>query len=242
MNKNNLHFEGTQGGQILLQNIYKEDPQAEKVLRAFYDEFTPKAAAQGLPPHAKDVRDHWISDILHNGTNIVASLNGGIVGHAAIVGFEQRECEYLVFVYRDHQGKGIGSALTHACIDLADELGYERVWLSVESDNRRAISIYLKAGFKYVGTTYDEMELKLPLDRKASPPASAQIPVWSAVIPFMVVCQTMQYTQLRFMLNLVRLSRERQAALESNFRKFFFSRTLASFYGRPPTTGRKDRF
>jgi L-phenylalanine/L-methionine N-acetyltransferase len=51
------------------------------------------------------------------------------------------------------QGKGIGSALMQAALDLADNwLGLRRLELRVYADNARAIALYRKFGFEVEGT------------------------------------------------------------------------------------------
>jgi L-phenylalanine/L-methionine N-acetyltransferase len=51
------------------------------------------------------------------------------------------------------QGKGVGSALMRAALDLADNwLGLKRIELTVYIDNKRAIALYRKFGFEVEGT------------------------------------------------------------------------------------------
>jgi putative acetyltransferase len=53
----------------------------------------------------------------------------------------------------DWQGKGVGSALMEAALDLADNwLGLRRVELTVFVDNEPAIALYEKFGFEVEGT------------------------------------------------------------------------------------------
>ena len=53
----------------------------------------------------------------------------------------------------DWQGKGVGTALLGAAIDLADNwLNVERIELSVYTDNVPAIALYERFGFKIEGT------------------------------------------------------------------------------------------
>lgn len=53
----------------------------------------------------------------------------------------------------DWQGKGIGTALMGAALDLADNwLGLTRVELTVYTDNAAAIALYEKFGFEIEGT------------------------------------------------------------------------------------------
>jgi L-phenylalanine/L-methionine N-acetyltransferase len=53
----------------------------------------------------------------------------------------------------DWQGKGVGTRLMEACVDLADNwLGLTRLDLRVYTDNAPAIALYEKFGFKVEGT------------------------------------------------------------------------------------------
>jgi putative acetyltransferase len=53
----------------------------------------------------------------------------------------------------DWQGKGIGTALMEAAVDLADNwLGLTRIELEVYTDNRAGIALYEKFGFEIEGT------------------------------------------------------------------------------------------
>jgi putative acetyltransferase len=53
----------------------------------------------------------------------------------------------------DWQGKGVGSALMQAAIDLAENwLQLTRIELEVYTDNRAGIRLYEKFGFKIEGT------------------------------------------------------------------------------------------
>lgn len=64
--------------------------------------------------------------------------------HAASIGMGVMEA---------HQGKGVGSKLLAALLDLADNwYGLARIELSVYTDNVRAIALYKKFGFEMEGT------------------------------------------------------------------------------------------
>ena len=53
----------------------------------------------------------------------------------------------------DWQGRGVGTALMVACIDLADNwLNLTRLGLEVYTDNEPAIRLYTKFGFEIEGT------------------------------------------------------------------------------------------
>ena len=58
-----------------------------------------------------------------------------------------------IAVHDDWWGKGVGTALMEACLDLADNwLGHSRLDLRVYVDNAPAIALYEKFGFEIEGT------------------------------------------------------------------------------------------
>jgi putative acetyltransferase len=92
-----------------------------------------------------------------NRYQFVAEVDGRVVGtlglhlepaprrrHAATVGMG---------VHDDFQGRGVGTALMQAMLDLADNwLGLTRLELEVYTDNAAAIHLYEKFGFSVEGT------------------------------------------------------------------------------------------
>lgn len=66
------------------------------------------------------------------------------VRHAACLGMGVRD---------DWQGKGIGTALVRAAVELADQwLGLVRIELNVFPDNEAALRLYRRFGFEVEGT------------------------------------------------------------------------------------------
>ena len=89
---------------------------------------------------------------------LVAVVDGKVVGniglhaipksrrraHAAAIGMA---------VHDAYQGKGVGSALMKAALDLSDNwLQYTRIELTVYVDNAAAFALYKKFGFEIEGT------------------------------------------------------------------------------------------
>lgn len=89
---------------------------------------------------------------------LLAFVDGEIAGHAGIhpVGRSPRRAHARMLgmaVHSRFQGKGVGTALMQALIDLADKwLPVTRLELTVFTDNRRAIALYEKFGFVTEGT------------------------------------------------------------------------------------------
>lgn len=89
---------------------------------------------------------------------LVAEVDGKVVGnislHAAGKAARRRHAAAVGMIVHDaHHGKGVGSALLAAALDLADNwLQYSRVELTVFSDNEAAVALYKKFGFEIEGT------------------------------------------------------------------------------------------
>jgi putative acetyltransferase len=89
---------------------------------------------------------------------LAACVDGEVVGHIGLQTFPNRPRRHHVgdigmMVRDDWQGKGIGTALMQAAIDLADKwLNLSRLELDVFFDNEPAIKLYKKFGFQVEGT------------------------------------------------------------------------------------------
>jgi L-phenylalanine/L-methionine N-acetyltransferase len=89
-------------------------------------------------------------------TGIVAVLDGTVVGSAGIQHYNGRRRHagsVGMCVHDDFHGRGIGSLLMAALIDVADNwLDLKRLELAVYVDNAPAIGLYRKFGFQVEGT------------------------------------------------------------------------------------------
>jgi RimJ/RimL family protein N-acetyltransferase len=132
-----------------------------------YLAFQPRSCFQGLPPIKDAVCINWVYDMLRTGVSIIAVAgNDCIVGHTALFPINQQKCEMLVVVCPGFQNIGVGTRLVQCCIDLADELGFQRIWLPVDATNVRARHVYRKCGFEYVSNTHGrEMDMACEVRR-----------------------------------------------------------------------------
>jgi len=74
-------------------------------------------------------------------------------------------------VHPDYRAKGLGTRLLRACIDKAWTRGLTRIVLEVREDNRQAIALYEKSGFKtealkqnamrFDGVYYNALQMRL---------------------------------------------------------------------------------
>lgn len=90
--------------------------------------------------------------------NLVAVVGDRVVGMLSLETFPNRPRRRHVgrigiSVHHEFQGKGVGTALMAAVVDLADNwLNLTRLELEVYSDNPAAIHLYERFGFAYEGT------------------------------------------------------------------------------------------
>lgn len=88
---------------------------------------------------------------------LVAVVGEEVIGHAGLhISTNARRAHAMAIglgIRDDWQGRGVGTRLMQAAIDLADNwLGALRLELTVYCDNERAIALYRKFGFDIEGT------------------------------------------------------------------------------------------
>lgn len=99
----------------------------------------------------------FLDEISGRGRAFVAEKDGAVVGLCALMlckSLRRGHCaELVVMVDSDHQGSGIGKALMKRALSEADDvLKLHRLELSVVTENKPAISLYEKLGFKIEAT------------------------------------------------------------------------------------------
>jgi RimJ/RimL family protein N-acetyltransferase len=135
------------------------------MLEAFYDTFEPKRAAQGLPPQGADRVERWLDSVLGDGIHLVTEANGTMVGHGLLMPSDRpRVYEWAIFLGKEHRGRGIGTEMNRISIDVARRLGCERLWLSVEPQNRPAVRSYEKVGYRFLSSAIFSPEAEMELE------------------------------------------------------------------------------
>ncbi|ALX14773.1 GCN5 family acetyltransferase [Burkholderia cepacia JBK9] len=97
-----------------------------------------------------------IENVHEHGVSLVAEIDGTVVGHLGLhpePNPRRRHAAGLgMMVDATRHGHGIGSRLLAAAIDLAENwLNVTRLELTVFADNRAAIALYEKHGFRIEG-------------------------------------------------------------------------------------------
>lgn len=96
---------------------------------------------------------------------LVVSDQNNIVGFAFLkvkrrLPNEHFSAEFGIVVDEFHRGKGLGSMLMKNLLKLAQQENVREIFLTVLSDNVKAIQLYEKHGFKKVGKTIDQWKGK----------------------------------------------------------------------------------
>lgn len=147
------------GNKCLLRNAEASDAQA------VYDIF---CLTHGQTEHLLTYPDENSFDLAQerqfliereesgSAVELCAFVNGQLAGTAGIepVGTMDKvkhRADFGISVDRAYWRKGIGRALTDACIQCAKQAGYAQVELNVVSTNTGAIALYRSAGFAEYG-------------------------------------------------------------------------------------------
>ena len=111
-----------------------------------------------LPYPLTEKWEKWITEAPDGCFRYVACVENQVVGEFGLDTFpthprRKHAGEIGMAVHQDWHGKGVGSAMMQAAIDLADKwLNITRLELGVYTDNEPAIALYKKFGFVIEGT------------------------------------------------------------------------------------------
>lgn len=94
---------------------------------------------------------------------LIAETGGKHIGNCSLMslgGYKRylHRCEIAIALYQKYCGLGIGKAMLETILDIAEKAGYEQAELEVIADNKPAIALYEKLGFKIYGTFPDNMK------------------------------------------------------------------------------------
>jgi putative acetyltransferase len=112
-----------------------------------------------LPSERAVSSDEYINGLRENDHAFAAVKKDGgeVIGMACLNVYSHPRTRHMgdftIMVHAAYQGRGVGTALLEAIINLADNwLILERIGLFVLTDNYAAIKLYEKFGFKIEGT------------------------------------------------------------------------------------------
>jgi ribosomal protein S18 acetylase RimI-like enzyme len=154
-------FVPTRAGRKLEVRAY--GPQDFAALVEMYKTFEPKRVAQGLPATDVPRIANWIDKLQQKSRSLLAWDGKRIVGHAILCPIDPARVEFTIFVHQDFREVGLGTALTRLALKFSGDMGFEKVLLTTEYSNFRAVSLYKKIGFKISGSYGNECEMSITL-------------------------------------------------------------------------------
>ena len=137
--------------------IRRAEARDADALHAVYSSPKAMAGTLQLPFPSVEMWRKRLAEFPADDYMLVAEANGDLVGNAGLHSMgrsaRRRHVGYLGMAVRDDwHGRGVGSALMAAIVDVADNwLGYRRLELTVYTDNAVAFALYRKFGFEIGG-------------------------------------------------------------------------------------------
>ena len=139
-------------------NVRHTEPEDFEALRHIFNGPRATAGTLQLPFPSAEMWRKRLSEPQEGMFSLVACVDDEVVGeislHTTPTHWRMRHVASIGMAVRDDwQGKGVGTALMQAVIDLADNwLNLTRIELRVYVDNAPAIALYEKFGFEVEGT------------------------------------------------------------------------------------------
>lgn len=101
----------------------------------------------------KSIVKSWIRHVESGKWNtILAEVNGKLVGHGSLIRTEQAWTRHLgeiiLLIAPEFRGKGLGSILAGEIFAKAEELGLQKVVARMAADQKGAIAVFERLGFK----------------------------------------------------------------------------------------------
>ena len=101
------------------------------------------------------VRAFVLENIKDNWPHVIAIINNKVVGWCDIISLHRHVHEHVgslgMAVLASYRGQGIGKALMKVALAQAHTKGLTRIELTVRENNKNAIALYKKFGFKEEG-------------------------------------------------------------------------------------------
>jgi len=134
---------------------------ARTIARIYNQGIEDRVATLETESRTPDERRGWLSGRTARHPVLVAVEAARVVGWASLNPFNPRPAydhvaDFSVYVERDQQGTGVGTALVTALEHRARDLGYHKVVLAAFPWNTAGMALYRRRGFRTVGTYHEQ--------------------------------------------------------------------------------------
>ncbi len=127
-------------------------------IRAIYNlEVTDSTVTFDLVPRTLEQQRAWLAD--HAGAHpaIVAVRAGQVLGFASLSPYRDRPAysttvEDSIYIHRDRQGVGLGTALLTELVSIATAHGFHACMARIVGGHEASIALHRRCGFELVGT------------------------------------------------------------------------------------------
>jgi len=125
-------------------------------IQDIFNQHLAQANTLQLPWRSVERRREWLTRNIADGHLLVAEVDGRVVGNLGLHVEQGRRRDVAgigMSVHDAYQGRGVGTGLMQAMVELADRwLMLRRIELTVYTDNAAAVHLYEKFGFVIEGT------------------------------------------------------------------------------------------
>ena len=130
---------------------------AEPIRQIYNLEVTTSTATFDLVPRSLDEQRSWLAERSGARAVLVAEIKGQVGGFGSLSPWRDRPAyattvEDSVYVHRDHQGQGVGSALLEALVTTATAHGFHACMARIVGGHDASIALHRRCGFEVVGT------------------------------------------------------------------------------------------
>ena len=136
-------------GRIVCITLFQLDDKEKP--GEMYALLSAEAVCWAMQPYTREVIERWLANVA-NLVPLVATCNDRIVGHAQILKYPhpQRKgtSDLIIYPHQDFHNTGLDLAMLTKLVELAKKEGLHRIGLQVVADNKCAVYLYEKLGFK----------------------------------------------------------------------------------------------
>lgn len=129
---------------------------AEPLCHIYNREVLESTVTLDLVPRTIEQQRAWIQDRSGGLAVVVAEVEGKVVGFASLSFYRDRpgyrtSVEDSIYVDRNHQGAGVGSAMLGELIDVAVKHGFHAIFARIVGAQPTSTALHRRHGFELVG-------------------------------------------------------------------------------------------
>lgn len=129
---------------------------ADRICEIYNREVLESTVTLDLVARTVPEQQDWIRNRSGGLAVVVAEIDGEVAGFGGLSFYRDRpgyrtSVEDSIYVHRDHQGEGVGSAMLGEMIDIAGKHGFHAIFARVVGPQQASVSLHERHGFELVG-------------------------------------------------------------------------------------------